>query len=415
MTGSRKRPLSAGPYQQGVGVGDTATGPTPRLSTPTGAPEGTSESKSRGEWRVARERCWKVVDDGVGDENEALVVRPKRTRVGDSVMMSDALYTLWGASPMAGDSIQSELYDEWNFTSEHTAPGGAARMQQELGGVLKDNNLTRSRHTEVLRHYHRARDCRRVHEATARQRLRGLGVTVCELCPTVPSGGHRQIVCPVTEGDLFACTFETENLPLYFKVAFVKRETMTHETLREASLVGSPGTCEVEPCGFCLEVPATGDLVLSFSVPAESADVVLSFLAIKRTLAAVVRNAETLRAPAGPPSSAWVCAACGFARQAPLTPVNGRVATVPCLVCDYVEPVPRKAEDPTEHCTSGPPGVPAGDFPSLFQVPDVSGTIFSVHPSNPLVNRTRRNDDGYLSVDFFDRLLPPLPPLKGNG
>eukprot|EP01063_Lacrimia_lanifica_P023557 TRINITY_DN3113_c0_g1_i1.p1 TRINITY_DN3113_c0_g1~~TRINITY_DN3113_c0_g1_i1.p1 ORF type:complete len:426 (+),score=96.33 TRINITY_DN3113_c0_g1_i1:941-2218(+) len=368
-------------------------------------------SKSKTEWRVDRAQCWRELDADDPDDAD-LVVEAEDSPLGDSVMMSDALYVGWGAAAVVGDCIRTALFDLWYFTQEHTCPGSAARMQREVEQVMEKDTCTAKSHGEMVKIHTKVISTARSAETATRQRLRGLGVTSRDVSFDLLPGQHKQVVCPVKTGDLFFCTFYSQESQMNVTATLVERDVTTATALSEHLVldwtVFDPSRVEMNPPGFTSTSHTSGDIVISFNLPEAAQPCMLSVFVMKIP----ERSVRLPKPPGAAPAkkSKWVCAACGFARAPPTRPVGGSVVKpLKCLLCDCVEATVRGCGVPPSF---DPPGVkPPGPFSMAYRVKDTTGVLFSVNPLQlGTFNRTLNTRDGVIAADLYDRPLPPLPP-----
>ena len=358
--------------------------------------------------RMDAKSSWRVLDED--DEEAGLIVHPVRqtgsssSSAPNSLVAVDALYLVWASDATSGDFVRTHLFDQWLFHSEHTCPGSAARMQAEIEKVMCDDSLTPKAHRDLLMFLTRAANARSAADTAIHQRLRGLGYATAKHVLTLQPNAQQTVVCPVSNGDLLACTYGgAEDQDIVFCAMVVERKSgkVTQRTLSEAKTYASKN-CDTEPQGYVWRADCSGEVVLIFGVPEGGGETALTVLVVKAGVGEEVPSA----------TSKWVCAACGFSRPDPLQPVAGRVPSVQCLVCEYVEGTPRAGAAPL---TGEPPGTtPAGCVSPFPSFEDKAGVLFTVPPyhTHPLINRTANAGGWTLSVDLFDR---PLPALNAEG
>ena len=360
------------------------------------------------EWRVDREKEWRVLNPNVV-EDQLLILEPKSSEAGDSVMMSDACYIMWMNDAICGDAVRTNLYDLWYFHSEHTAPNASWKMQTEVEAMLLNSSNTRD-FVNIHKMLQKVVSTRRSFTQAAVQKLRACGVTIRDAKFELQPGEYQQMVCPVSRGNMISVNFHSEKNIVSFQANFLSVRKEVSVLCEKRSC--DPLTPETSMQGWTSHIQETGEVVLTWSLDKElSKGCLLSVVAAKRSEAAIKRNRNALLNSQSN-LQPFTCAVCNFAQRPPK-----ETSTADCLICSSVESVPRSLDDPPAAVAALPPGsaVPPFPVPAWFPkgMADNFGVFFSISPACAGRNHTAPDyGSSNVVVDLYHApLLSAAPPL----
>eukprot|EP01060_Flectonema_neradi_P015630 TRINITY_DN22267_c0_g1_i1.p1 TRINITY_DN22267_c0_g1~~TRINITY_DN22267_c0_g1_i1.p1 ORF type:complete len:383 (+),score=78.01 TRINITY_DN22267_c0_g1_i1:83-1231(+) len=370
-----------------------------KIKRKAGNPRQEKKKSKPDEWRVEREKEWRILDPSSAHD-QSLLLKPKESEIGDSVMMSDACFIMWMNDAISGDAVRTNLYDLWYFHSEHTAPNSSWKMQAEVEAMLLNSTNTRD-FVNIHKMLSKVVSTRRSFTNAAAQKLRSCGVTIRDAKFELRPGELQQVVCPVAKGDMVSVNFHSERATVGFQVDFlsVGKEVSALSEPRDCN----PQTPEISVQGWTSCIQETGEVVLTWKLGSEAEKgCLLSMVAAKRSEAAVIRNRDARQDKTQSP---FVCAGCGFSQRPP-----SLITTNDCLVCSCVESLPRKDTQPP--VDPSPPGTAAPPFPTPAWFPktlsDKLGVFFSISPACASRNQTAPDyGSSNIVVDLYHAPLLP--------